>query len=165
MGLTQNLREKGARFKPHNPPQRSRVYKYGQDVFLQFLEFLWCSNLPVCGISIKQRCINSKYMSPRWRNIFRFDIRGLWSDNFYSSYLSTASQVSSMWRWSQDVLTTLTKRPFTELPLQCLELVSKLRPPCQFHQLQLYRCWAGPSTSSIPFHWTSGRFNTGRKRC
>ncbi len=45
-------------------------------------------------------------------------------------------------RWIKSYLTgrtTRTKRPFAELPLQCLELVGKLGPPYQSHQMQLYR--------------------------
>ncbi len=37
-----------------------------------------------------------------------------------------------------DDVTTRTKRLFAELPLQCLEVVGKLVPLYQFHQLQLY---------------------------
>ncbi len=66
---------------------------------------------------------------------------------------------------SQNDHTTHTKRPFAELPLQCLELVSKLGPPYQSHQMQLYQYWAGSSTSIILCHWKCGRFFTGRKRC
>ncbi len=52
-------------------------------------------------------------------------------------------------RRRQDCLTMLTKRPFAELPLQLLEL----GPPYQSRQMQLYRYWAGSSTSIIPCHW------------
>ncbi len=68
-------------------------------------------------------------------------------------------------RRRQDGLTTLTKRPFTELLLQCLEVVAKLGPPYQYHQKQLLcRYLAGSSSSIILCHWKSGRFHTGRKR-
>ncbi len=65
----------------------------------------------------------------------------------------------------QDGLTTLTKRRFADLPLQILEMVGKLGPPCQSHQMQIYRYWAGSSTLIIPYHWKTGRFHIGRKRC
>ncbi len=60
----------------------------------------------------------------------------------------------------QDGLTTLTKRRFGDLPLQNLEFVRKLGPPCQSHQMQIYRYWTGSA-----YHWKSGRFHIGRKRC
>ncbi len=56
-------------------------------------------------------------------------------------------------------------RPFAELPLQCLELVGKLAPPYESHQMQPRRYWAGFSTPIIPCHWKSGRFHSSRKRC
>ncbi len=68
-------------------------------------------------------------------------------------------------RRRQDCLTTLTKRPFAELPQQCLELVGKLGPPYQFYQMQQYRCWSGSSSSIIICHWKSGQFHTCCRRC
>ncbi len=56
-------------------------------------------------------------------------------------------------RWRQGGLTMLTKRPFTGLPLKFLELVGKLGPPYQSHQMHLHRYWTGSSTSIIPCHW------------
>ncbi len=58
-------------------------------------------------------------------------------------------------RWHQDGLTTLPKRLFAGLPLQCLELVGKLGPPYQSHQMQLHRYWTGLSISIISYHWKS----------
>ncbi len=39
----------------------------------------------------------------------------------------------------REVGNKLAKRSFAELPLQCLELVGKLGPPNQSHQLQFYQ--------------------------
>ncbi len=47
-------------------------------------------------------------------------------------------------RRRQDGLTTLTKRPFAELPLQCLESVGKLGSPYQSHGMQQHHCSTGP---------------------
>ncbi len=65
----------------------------------------------------------------------------------------------------QDALTTLTKRPFAGFPLQRLELVGKLGPLYQSHQMQLHLYWTGSFTSIIPCHLKSGQFHTGHKRC
>ncbi len=42
------------------------------------------------------------------------------------------------------------------LHLQCIELVGKLGHPYQYHQMHLYRYWAGSSTYIIPCHWIPG---------
>ncbi len=55
-------------------------------------------------------------------------------------------------RGHQHGIIKLTKRPFAELPLKCLGLVSKLGPPYQSHQMQLYRYWAGSFSSIILCH-------------
>ncbi len=62
-------------------------------------------------------------------------------------------------RRRQDGVTIITKRPFAELPSQCLEVVG------QFHRMQLYRYWAGSSSSIILCHWKSGQFHTGHQSC
>ncbi len=70
-----------------------------------------------------------------------------------------------VWRRLQDGLTSLTTRPLAELPLEYMELVSKLGLPYQSHEIQLYCFWAGSSTSIILCQWKFGRFHIGRKRC
>ncbi len=75
---------------------------------------------------------------------------------FVNDLPSVINDNAAFHRRRENGLTTLIKWPFAELPLLCLELVNKLGPPYQSHQMQLYRYWAGSSSSITLRHWKSG---------
>ncbi len=81
-------------------------------------------------------------------------LRGQWLGHFCSCCLSTTTRhqckKAVFHQRRQGGVTTLTKRPFAGLPLQCLELVGKLGPLYQSQEMQLIIIGRPPLNFPLP---------------